>query len=391
MANLSMDLDVRDFRTRSAEQISKMVQDEMAARAVDLGPELHFSVPQHFAAIELAATRIRERNVPITPVLSHQSLNQSVGARGCQLFFKCENLHTIGAFKIRGALNCLTQLTPEERARGVITHSSGNHAQALAYGSQLLGIKGCVVMPETAPVCKVEATRSYGVEIVRSRADAADRERVCNQLISEHGYYMVHPYDNWRIIHGAGTAALELLTSHPDIDIIAAPVGGGGLLSGTALAARGLRSSSIRVLGCEPTNADDAALSFATQTRQPPRFPPNSVADGLLTGLGERNFEIIRRHVDEIVTVTDAEIVSAMKLLMKFLHVVVEPSGAVPFAAILKLGRTNPQAVENRRVGLIISGGNVDLENSFGEIEKKVKEPSPHPLLSRLQASSEPQ
>jgi threonine dehydratase len=291
-----------------------------------------------------------------TPVLTSRTLDQRAGA---SVFLKCENFQRIGAFKFRGAMNALLTLDDEVKRLGVITHSSGNHAQALALAGKLLGVPVCIVMPRTAPAVKRQATAGYGAEIVYCKPTLADREATVNRLIAERGCHLVHPYDDWSVIAGQGTAAWELLDEVASLDVVITPVGGGGLLSGTAVAVKG-RSPSTQVLGAEPKAADDALQSLLSG-RIEPSLDPKTIADGLRTSLGERPFSVIRSHVDTIATATDPEILHAMRFLFERMKIVVEPSGCLPLAVLL-----NGQVpTEGRRIGLILSGGNVDLEPLF--------------------------
>jgi len=286
-----------------------------------------------------------------TPVLSCQTLDRMSGAR---LFFKCENLQKIGAFKIRGASNAVLQLSDEQARYGVATHSSGNHAAALALAARNRGIPAYVVMPDNAPKVKRDAVAAYGAEIITCQATLDARETTLAEVIQRTGAYFVHPYNDPAVIAGQGTAALELLDDQPDLDALIAPVGGGGLLSGTALSAQGV----VQVFGAEPLQADDAYRSLQAGKIIPPD-KPDTIADGLRTALGDLTFPIIRDHVDAIITVTEAQIIQATRLLWERMKLVVEPSGAVPLAAILaELGR-----FKNRRVGVLLSGGNVDLDS----------------------------
>ena len=304
-----------------------------------------------FDDIQEAAARIAGR-VHRTPVLTCATLDRMAGA---QLFFKCENLQKVGAFKMRGATNAVFALSDAEAARGVATHSSGNHAQALALAARLRGVPAYVVMPRTAPAVKKAAVADYGAEIISCEPTLAAREATVNEVIARTGAALVHPYDNERIIAGQGTAALELLTDYPDLDIVMAPVGGGGLLSGTALATAHLAPRAV-VIAAEPAGADDACRSLAAGHIIPSEHP-DTVADGLLTSLGQRNFPIIQRHVSEIWTVDDPAIIAAMRLVWERMKIIIEPSSAVCLAAVL----ARPQQVAGRRIGIIISGGNVDL------------------------------
>jgi threonine dehydratase len=313
--------------------------------------------------VQDAARRIRDL-IHRTPVATSRTLN---GRLKAEVFLKCENLQRVGAFKFRGACHALSRLSPEQRRRGVITHSSGNHAQALALAARLQSVRAVIVMPEGAPAVKVRATRdSYGAEVVFCENNQESRQETTRRLIERHGYALIHPYDNDHIIAGAGTAALELLEEVPDLDTIVAPVGGGGLLSGTSTAARGL-NPRMRVLGAEPERADDARRSLASG-RIEGNERPDTIADGLRTTLSERTFTIIRQRVDDIVTVAEPDIIEAMRFLWERMKLVVEPSGAVPLAALLA-GRI---PAEKRRIGLIASGGNVDLDGFFEALGRRV-------------------
>jgi len=280
---------------------------------------------------------------------------------GANVFVKCENFQRIGAFKFRGVSNKLLQLSADEKAKGVVTHSSGNHAQAVALASSLLGIKSVIVMPENAPPVKIDATRGYGAEIVRCANNVKAREETCQNLIDKHGYTLVHPYDDDQIIAGAGTAALELIKEVGDLDYMFCPVGGGGLLSGTSVATKGLCPDS-KVIAVEPERADDAYRSFKDGKLYPSAYP-DTIADGLRTSLSKRTFKIIQEKVDEIVTVSEKEIIDAMKFLWMRMKIVVEPSGAVPIAGVIKMARS----IKNKNIGVIVSGGNIDLDDFFSK------------------------
>jgi threonine dehydratase len=294
-----------------------------------------------------------------TPVMTSSTIDKMVN---CQVFFKCENFQRVGAFKFRGAFNTVSQLTKKEREQGVIAHSSGNHAQALALAASILGIKATIVMPKNSPMVKVNATRGYGAEVVFCENSTESRVQVANELIKKHEYVLIHPYNDERIIAGAGTAALELINDVESLDYVFAPVGGGGLLSGTSIATKGVCSECL-VFGVEPANADDAYRSFR-DGRIYPSINPNTIADGLRTQLGEITFKIIREFVDSIVTVTEEEIVEAMRLLWERMKLVVEPSGAVSLAGLLKM----KDEIQDKRVGVILSGGNIDLSKFFSEL-----------------------
>jgi threonine dehydratase len=285
-------------------------------------------------------------------VLTSRTLDARCGG---SVFLKCENFQRIGAFKFRGAMNALLQLNDAERAAGVVTHSSGNHAQAVALAGQLLGVPVCVVMPRTAPAVKREATEGYG----------AAREQTVAEEIERHGSTLIHPFDDWRVIAGQGTAALELLEQAGPLDMVVCPVGGGGLLSGTALTVKAL-SPSTKVIGAEPLAADDAKRSLEVGTIQP-SDDAKTMADGLRTSLSARTFSVIRRDVDAIVTVTEPEILDALRFLWERFKIVVEPSSAVPFAPVFN----GKLPVGGLKVGVIITGGNVDLEPMFQALAAK--------------------
>ncbi len=309
----------------------------------------------------------RERLVRIahrTPVLSSRWLNSLSGS---ELFFKCENFQRMGAFKFRGAYNAIVQLSPEEKARGVITHSSGNHAQAVALAARLLGVSATIVMPEGSPTVKVKATRdTYGAKVVFCANTQKSRETTAAKLIENEGYSFVHPSDNEEVIAGAGTATLELLEDQPELDIVIAPVGGGGLLSGTALAAKGVKPQ-IKVCAAEPEAVDDAYRSLA-EGRIMSNPTTSTIADGLKTNLSERTFSIIKDNVSEIITVSEEEIVKAMRLLWERMKIVVEPSGAVALAGVLSEKRQS----KGKRIGIILSGGNIDLQAFFQNLEIRI-------------------
>jgi len=302
--------------------------------------------------IQEARERIAGK-VGVTPVLTSTTLDARAGAR---LHFKCENFQKCGAFKARGATNAVFALSESQARRGVATHSSGNHAAALAYAARLRGIPAHIVMPDNTVQTKRAAVRRYGGEITYCESTLAAREHAAQQLIAATGAILVHPYDDLAVMAGQATLAVELLTQVPDLDLILAPVGGGGLLSGTAVAAKTLKPA-IRVIGVEPAGADDAARSFRAG-RILPSLTPDTIADGLRGALGERPFAEIRRLVDDITTVSDESIVSAMRQLWEVMKIIVEPSGAVPYAALLA---DRPQ-LRGLRIGVVLSGGNLDLE-----------------------------
>jgi threonine dehydratase len=306
------------------------------------------------AAIRAAHDRIHPF-IKRTPVLTCEALDT---ARGARLSFKCENLQAAGAFKSRGACNAVFSLTDAEAANGVVTHSSGNHAAALARAAQLRGITAHIVMPAGAPQSKVHNVVSFGGRITYCEPGLNARETACARLAAETGATLVHPFDDLRVAAGQGTATVELLEDVPDLDFILCPVGGGGLLCGTAVAAKALKPG-IKVIGVEPALADDVAQSFRAGRRI--SIPtPATIADGLRTNCtGEKNFPIIRQYVDDIVTVSEEGIVAAMRELWEKLRMVIEPSAAVPYAALLG----NKFAFAGKKIGLILTGGNVDLES----------------------------
>jgi threonine dehydratase len=305
-----------------------------------------------WSLVQEARERIAGK-VDLTPVLTSSTLDAEAGA---QLHFKCENFQKSGSFKARGATNAVFALSPEEARRGVATHSSGNHAAALARAARLRGVPAYIVMPDNSPQAKRAAVARYGGEITYCQATLAARESAARELVAATGATLIHPYDDLTVMAGQGTAAVELLTQVPELEVILCPVGGGGLLSGTAVAAKSLKPS-VRVIGVEPAGADDAARSFRAG-RILPIVKPDTIADGLRASLGERPFAVIRRLVDDITTVTDPLIVRAMRTIWEVMKIVVEPSGAVPYAALL--GERTP--LSGRRIGLILSGGNLDLE-----------------------------
>lgn len=305
-----------------------------------------------WSLIQEARERIAGK-VAVTPVLTSETLDAEAGA---QLYFKCENFQKCGAFKARGATNAVFALTLEQASRGVATHSSGNHAAALSRAARLRGIPAYIVMPDNSARAKRAAVERYGGQINYCQATLAAREAAARALVEATGATLIHPYDDLAVMAGQGTAAAELLASIPDLDLILCPVGGGGLLSGTAVAAKTLKPS-VRVVGVEPAGADDAARSFR-EGRILPSIKPDTIADGLRSSLGERPFAEIRRRVDDITTVSDELIIAAMRRIWEVMKIVVEPSGAVPYAALL----TGRAELRGRRIGVILSGGNLDLE-----------------------------
>jgi threonine dehydratase len=288
-----------------------------------------------------------------TPVLTCSAIDDLCGAA---LFFKCENFQKAGAFKIRGAANTVLSLPESEAAKGVATHSSGNHAAALALAARWRGIRAIVVMPENTPAVKKAAVAGYGAEIVYCEPTLQAREAGLEAVVRKTGAVFIHPYNDPRIIAGQGTAALELLEDAPALDTVMAPVGGGGLLSGTALSVSAL-SPETAVIAAEPAEADDACRSFRAG-RIIPSVNPKTIADGLRTSLGDLTFAVIREHVKDIVTVSEAGIVHAMRTIWERMKIVVEPSAAVPLAALLE-GRLD---LSGQRAGIILSGGNAALD-----------------------------
>jgi len=287
-----------------------------------------------------------------TPLLSSKQINNICESN---IIFKCENFQKAGAFKSRGANNAILSLSPTESANGVITHSSGNHAGALALAAKNQGIKAYIIMPSNAPQVKINAVKSYGGIITFCEPTLEARESTLKEIQEKTGATEVHPYNNEKVITGQATAAFEMITEHNDFDIIMTPVGGGGLLSGTALSCN-LFSEKTKVIAAEPFGADDAYKSFYSKTFTP-SVTPNTIADGLLTSLGSITFPIILQHVDKIIRVKEDTIIKAMHLIWERMKIIVEPSSAVALAAIME----EPETFENKKTGIIISGGNVDL------------------------------
>ena len=306
-----------------------------------------------FAEIVDAHRKIMD-HIHKTPVMTSQGINRLLDA---EIFFKCENFQKVGAFKFRGATNAVLSLADDEVKRGVATHSSGNHAAALALAAQIRGARSYIVMPENSPNVKKRAVAGYGAEIRFCKPTLDAREQGLEQVVSETGAAFIHPYNNHRVICGQGTAALELITQVEELDIVLAPVGGGGLLSGTATAVKG-GSSKAKVIGAEPEAADDAYRSFRSG-KLIPADNPKTVADGLRTSLAPLTFDIIMDKVDDIITTKESTIIDAMRLIWERMKIVVEPSAAVPLAALMD----NKLDVSGKKVGIILSGGNVDLDN----------------------------
>ena len=303
------------------------------------------------ASIEAAAIRIAPY-IHNTPIMTCKSINAMYGL---DLYFKCENFQKIGAFKIRGGMNASLQLTKEQLEKGVATHSSGNHAQALAFAAKMLGIKAYIVMPESSPQVKVNAVRGYGAEVTICASNQAARESTLQSIVDLTGATFIHPYDNDEVITGQATCVKEIIEAMPDVDIVVTPVGGGGLLSGTCLGAHYFKPG-LKVYAGEPEGAADAVLSIQSGKVEKAPFV-NTIADGLLTTLSERTLEIIQAHVADILLVSEDEIKAALRLVYERMKIIIEPSRAVPLAAVLK----NPDLFKGKKVGVILTGGNVDL------------------------------
>ncbi|MCX6261601.1 MAG: pyridoxal-phosphate dependent enzyme [Bacteroidia bacterium] len=302
--------------------------------------------------IQSAHKRIRPF-IHRTPVLTSQQLNRIFG---CELYFKCENFQKVGAFKFRGSTNAVLSLADDQKKHGVVTHSSGNHAAALALAAGMNGIKAYIVMPENAPSVKKDAVAGYGASITFCKPTLQAREETCRIIMEKEGATLIHPYDNFNVICGQGTASLELLEDVGDLNVIVAPIGGGGLMSGTSTCAKGI-NDRIKVLGAEPLNANDAWKSFKTGILTP-SVNPLTIADGLLTSLSELTFSVIRKNVDDIFTAQEESIISSMKLIWERMKIIIEPSSATVLAVI----KENPGFFKGKKVGLIISGGNVDFK-----------------------------
>lgn len=305
-----------------------------------------------FADVQAAAARLHGQ-AHRTPIITSETFDQLAG---CRVYFKCENLQRAGAFKFRGAYNALSLLSPEQRRRGVVAFSSGNHAQGLALAAKALNVPAVVVMPSDAPPIKMEATRGYGAEVVLYDRLTGDREAIARQLASERGLAVIPPFDHPHIIAGQGTAAMELFEDMPDLDVLLTPVGGGGLISGCATAAKAMRPD-VRVIGVETEPANDAWQSLRTGRRV--TIPvPDTIADGIRTTcLGVITFEIMRRLVEDILLVTDVEVIEAMRFMLIRMKLLAEPTGAVPVAALMT---RQVKGIEGKRVGVVVSGGNAD-------------------------------
>jgi threonine dehydratase len=300
----------------------------------------------------LSAAQLIKGVVHRTPVLTSRAFNERAG---CEVYFKCENFQRVGAFKFRGAYNALARLSPAEKAGGVVTHSSGNHAQGIALAARLLGISAVIAMPTDAPASKLAATKAYGAEVVLYDRQTQDRTEVAARLVRERGLTLIHPYDHPHIMAGQGTAALELLEDQPALDILVAPVGGGGLLSGCATAAKAIKPD-LRLFGVETEASNDWWQSFQTGERVKIP-PPDTIADGIRTQQpGELTFPVIRQKVEKILLVSDAQVIETLKFMLLRMKILVEPTGAVAPAAVLNGLPGAPGA----KVGVIISGGNID-------------------------------
>ncbi len=300
----------------------------------------------------LAAHEVIKPYIHRTPVMTNQSINALMG---CELYFKCENFQKVGAFKFRGATNAVFSLSEAEAATGVGTHSSGNHAAALALAARMRGIQAHIVMPSNAPEIKKIAVAGYGAHITFCEPTLQAREETLKTLADDLGLTIVHPYNNFKVISGQGTAALELLEEVKHLDVVMCPVGGGGLLSGTAISTKFL-SPGTAVIAAEPKEADDAFRSFRDGYIHP-SVNPKTIADGLLTSLGEMNFAVIQQNVDEIIIASEESIIAAMRMIWERMKIIIEPSSAVPLAAIME----NKAKFFGKKVGIILSGGNVEL------------------------------
>ena len=309
--------------------------------------------PPQLSDIQSAAKSIR-KYIHKTPILTSSAIDEMVGA---ELFFKCENFQKVGAFKMRGAVCAGLSLSDEDRAKGLATHSSGNHAQAVALTAKLLGTKAHIVMPSNSPKIKIKGTEGYGAEITFSETTIASRQATLDKVVEKTGATFIHPFDNYNVICGQATCALEIHDDIPDIDAIIAPIGGGGLMSGTALTTHYLRPD-CEIYGAEPSIVDDAFRSVQAGTILK-NDNINTIADGLRTNLSEKTYGIIKKHVDQIFLVEEDEIIHAMRTIWERMKIIIEPSCAVPFAAILK----NKELFKGMRVGIILTGGNVDLSN----------------------------
>lgn len=303
--------------------------------------------------IKRAHTRITKYIVR-TPIMTSQTINDRIGG---EVFFKCENFQKVGAFKMRGAANIIMSYRPEDRVNGFVTHSSGNHAQAVALASQVAGAKAYIVMPENAPQVKKDAVKEYGAEITFCEPTEEARVAACSKIMKETGAIQVHPFNDARIIAGQATAAKEFIEEHPDLDYMISPVGGGGLAAGSALALSYV-SPTTKMILAEPSAVDDTYQSFKSG-KLTGVTNPESIADGLLVSVGELNFQIIKEHVTDVLTVDESEIIYAMRLIWERMKIIIEPSSAVAVAALLK----NKERFAGKKTGLILTGGNVQLDS----------------------------
>ena len=302
----------------------------------------------------IAASKRIERHGHRTPILTNKTINQLAGKK---IFFKCENFQKIGAFKFRGGWNAISSLSDKEAEKGACTHSSGNHAQAVAYAAMKRNIPAYIVMPENAPKVKIEAVKGYGAKITLCKPTLKSRKETLEKIAEKTGAYVVHPFNEPKVIAGQGTAALELIEDVGDLDAICAPIGGGGLMSGTCIAAKDMLPN-VRLFGAEPKGADDAYRSLR-EGKLLPQENPNTICDGLLTSMGENTWNILKDHLEDIITVDDEEVITAMRLVWERMKIIIEPSCATPLAAILTPEFKKLENIET--IGIILTGGNVDL------------------------------
>jgi len=302
----------------------------------------------------IAASKRIERHGHRTPILTNKTINQLAGKK---IFFKCENFQKIGAFKFRGGWNAISSLSDKEAEKGACTHSSGNHAQAVAYAAMKRNIPAYIVMPENAPKVKIQAVKGYGAKVTLCKPTLKSRKETLEKIAEKTGAYVVHPFNEPKVIAGQGTAALELIEDVGDLDAICAPIGGGGLMSGTCIAARDMLPDA-RLFGAEPKGADDAYRSLK-EGKLLPQENPNTICDGLLTSMGENTWNILKDHLEDIITVDDEEVITAMRLVWERMKIIIEPSCATPLAAILTPGFKKLKNIET--IGIILTGGNVDL------------------------------
>jgi len=302
----------------------------------------------------IAASKRIERHGHRTPILTNKTINQLAGKK---IFFKCENFQKIGAFKFRGGWNAISSLSDKEAEKGACTHSSGNHAQAVAYAAMKRNIPAYIVMPENAPKVKIQAVKGYGAKITLCKPTLKSRKETLEKIAEKTGAYVVHPFNEPKVIAGQGTAALELIEDVGDLDAICAPIGGGGLMSGTCIAAKDMLPN-VRLFGAEPKGADDAYRSLR-EGKLLPQENPNTICDGLLTSMGENTWNILKDHLEDIITVDDEEVITAMRLVWERMKIIIEPSCATPLAAILTPEFKKLENIET--IGIILTGGNVDL------------------------------